>query len=323
MFNERLVTIVVPVYNAEAHVAHCLASVLRQTHSCLEIICINDGSTDNSLEICRSVAAEDGRMVVVDQANAGLSSARNAGIAAASGNFLFFLDSDDLLPCNAIEQFFNEAMTSRADIVSARLSDEVTLLDAVKAGLPFREASFHKGTLDDFYYQKISNHACGKLFRTDLFKRSGIRFPVGRFYEDVATTFRLMALSGMLSFSEDPLYYYRQNTSGISRMYTSKSIEDLLWAYRTIVESFGADMKPPERFYALSVLYTLLRLFNLTARSSAEEYERSGGRFWAQAEYDSLFKPSCLNWKANPTLCSKMLLRRTSFGKKLLVALGK
>ena len=98
-----LISIIVPVYNVEKYLERCLDSILSQTFSDFELILVNDGSTDHSLEICRSYAEKDERILLIDQENRGLSAARNAGIAVAKGEYLGFVDSDDYIAQNMYE----------------------------------------------------------------------------------------------------------------------------------------------------------------------------------------------------------------------------
>lgn len=108
MYNPK-VSVIIPVYNVEAFIAQCLESVINQTYKNLEIICINDGSTDSSKDICDSFTQRDNRVRVIDQKNKGLSGARNSGIEYAKGEFIFLLDSDDWLASRAIESLVNDS----------------------------------------------------------------------------------------------------------------------------------------------------------------------------------------------------------------------
>jgi len=111
------ISVIVPVYNTEKYLPVCLQSCMVQTLRDIEIICINDGSTDGSLEILKAFQQEDGRIKIIDKPNGGLSSARNAGIRAAHGEFLMFLDSDDKLAKNACERVWRETKEAKTDIV--------------------------------------------------------------------------------------------------------------------------------------------------------------------------------------------------------------
>lgn len=113
------ISIIIPVYNVESYLSKCLDSVLCQTYKNIEIICINDGSTDNSLDILNEYALKDNRIKIINQKNSGVSSARNSGLEIAKGDFIRFLDSDDYLPSNACSELINAALINDADIVIA------------------------------------------------------------------------------------------------------------------------------------------------------------------------------------------------------------
>ena len=111
------VTIVIPVYNTENYLDKCLSSVVNQTFSDIKVIIVNDGSTDNSLEICKKYAVNDKRITLIDKVNEGVSIARNIGINLAEGEWIYFLDSDDFLDLNTLENLVIEAHSSDADII--------------------------------------------------------------------------------------------------------------------------------------------------------------------------------------------------------------
>ena len=112
-----MISIIIPVYNVSKYLRACLDSVINQTYKDLEIICINDGSTDDSLEILEEYANKDNRIIIIDKKNAGVSAARNDGIDKAKGEYLFCMDSDDYIDNNFIEVFYNNAKKNNSDLV--------------------------------------------------------------------------------------------------------------------------------------------------------------------------------------------------------------
>ena len=119
MEREPLVSVIVPVYNASAYLERCINSILQQTYQNIELILVNDGSTDNSLQICRRYARQDSRVLVIDQCNRGVSESRNAGIARAKGIYLQFADSDDWLVPTATERMVEKAEQEQCQLVIA------------------------------------------------------------------------------------------------------------------------------------------------------------------------------------------------------------
>ena len=119
-----MISIIIPVYNVEKYLSDCLDSVVNQTYKDLEIICVNDGSTDNSLDILNEYCSKDDRIFVVNKENGGLSSARNAGLAVAKGDFIMFLDSDDWIDNNTCEVALKQMMESNSDVAIWSYSKE-------------------------------------------------------------------------------------------------------------------------------------------------------------------------------------------------------
>lgn len=114
---QPLITVIVPVYNVEKYLRRCLDSIIRQTYQNLEILCIDDGSIDNSGEICEQYVARDARIKVIHQENQGLSTARNKGLDTATGEYIAFVDSDDYIAADVLEQLYQSAVSSDATCV--------------------------------------------------------------------------------------------------------------------------------------------------------------------------------------------------------------
>ena len=112
-----MISIIIPVYNVSKYLRVCLDSVINQTYKDLEIICINDGSLDNSLDILKEYSNKDNRIIIIDKKNSGVSAARNDGIERSSGEYLFFIDSDDYIDNDFIEVFYNNAKKNDSDLV--------------------------------------------------------------------------------------------------------------------------------------------------------------------------------------------------------------
>ena len=112
-----MITVIIPIYNVSKYLKNCLESVINQTYKNLEIICINDGSTDNSLQILKEYKERDERIIIIDKKNAGVSAARNDGIEKASGEYLFCVDGDDYIDEDFFEKFYNNAKKNDSDLV--------------------------------------------------------------------------------------------------------------------------------------------------------------------------------------------------------------
>ena len=212
------ISIVVPVFNVSKYLERCVNSLLEQTYSNIEILLIDDGSTDNSGELCDDFAKKDPRVKVIHQANQGLSGARNTGIDNATGEFVFFCDSDDFLQKDALEFMYNRLCRDNADIAACGIS--CVWDDYEESG---REELFTNPTPGTFSGREavkqmmITNNICtvawNKLYRRSLFKN--IRFPVGALHEDEATVYKLLYGAKVVSYTPNPYYKYYQRSSGI------------------------------------------------------------------------------------------------------------
>ncbi len=185
-----LVSVIIPVYKVEQYLERCVRSVTSQTYDNLEILLIDDGSPDRCGEMCDSFAAEDRRIRVIHQKNGGLSAARNTGIDASSGQWLFFIDSDDFIHRDCIGKLLAAAETSGADIASCGF--EKTEDDTIRGDVrfPATEVISRDEAMRRLFLEEDTSFAWGKIYRRELFQ--GIRFPEGRTFEDLATTHLLV-----------------------------------------------------------------------------------------------------------------------------------
>lgn len=211
-----LISIIIPVYNVEAYIEECLDSVLAQTYKELEVILVDDGSTDKSSEICDQYASLDNRIHVLHQENQGLSDARNSGMAFAKGEYVTFIDSDDYIAPDMMELLYNNMKKENAQIsiCGAWLAYETHLekrqKDDVYLKMDRREAL---RKMLDFGYYDLS--AWGKLYRTELLQ--GIKFPSRKICEDMYVIPEVIAKAECVVYDSTPKYYYRQRQGSITK----------------------------------------------------------------------------------------------------------
>lgn len=208
------ISIIVPIYNAEAYLQTCLDSILAQTYQNLQIILVDDGSTDSSGAICDAYGAKDGRIRVIHQSNGGVAAARNAGLAAAAGDWIGWVDADDwidpdmfaYLLCGALARQVDICVCGRYEELRSRTEHfgwpEKVLLDQ-KAAM--------KALLEDLH---LDNALYDKLWKRELFQ--SIRFPVGHTYEDLATVYRLFGKAERVLCLPEPKYHYRRRHDSIT-----------------------------------------------------------------------------------------------------------
>ena len=222
--NYPLISIIIPVYNVEDFLYECVDSVIFQTYTNLEIILIDDGSLDNCPKICDEYAAKDKRITVIHQKNQGLSAARNAGIQIAKGEYLSFIDSDDKVHPDYINDLY-KALNNSSYKVS--MCKNISFINSIPA-----ENSRNNGQkeiqLTDIFSIENAMCAWGKLFHKSLFE--DILFPLQKLHEDEFVIFKILFKAGKISFCESPLYYYRTREGSIMRNKAEKFYLDFLEA---------------------------------------------------------------------------------------------
>ena len=213
---QPLVSVILPVYNVEKYLEICVHTILKQTYPCLEVVAVNDGSTDNSLEILERIASFDKRIRIVTQENKGLSAARNRGLGEARGEYVQFVDSDDFISPNLLERTVEVSMKNKSDICLFNL--KLFLTNTNKYGF-FRDELFF--LLNDERSTSFQESprlgeiigAWDRLFKADFLASKGIRFVDGLIYEDVPFTIETITQTNNISIIKDHLYYYRKNVS--------------------------------------------------------------------------------------------------------------
>ena len=213
MFFRPLISVIVPVYNVEKYLPQCLDSLIKQTFLPFEIICVNDGSTDGCNEILSRYAAKDRRIRLICQNNRGLSAARNAGLKKAKGQYVLFVDSDDLLHPETLSSLYRQITRHDADICLFGYSPYTD--NGVKtANLP--AAHYGKNENDAFTYQQISGKIFSrvavwcKLYRRGFIRKRKIEFPEGFVFEDVIFHIKTITSAGKICLLNRPLYCYRK-----------------------------------------------------------------------------------------------------------------
>lgn len=216
------VSVIVPVYNVAAYLPKCVASIQNQTERDIEIILVDDGSTDDCGDICENYAQNDARIKVLHQENGGLSEARNTGIHAATAEYLLFIDSDDYVDTDLVETVYTHAERTDADIVAygyQKVSESGEVSYTYNLPEQLTESAVRLEDMPDLLFMTPS--ACNKLFRKALF--SQIEFPPRVWYEDLRTIPKLYPQAGKIACLK-AYYPYKYLTRAHSIM-TSGNIE--------------------------------------------------------------------------------------------------
>ena len=212
-----LISVIVPVYNVEAYLPRCVDSILAQTYQNLEIILVEDGTKDNCGAICDDYARKDARVRVLHKKNGGLSSARNAGIDVARGEYLNFVDSDDWIEPDAYEHMMAAATRYNVKLVCAGRYDVDAGKTEKTVGLCPRKEEVISGielARRIFVWENVDSAACDKLYHRDLFR--DIRYPIGKVCEDVPTTYRIALGAERVAMCAKPIYNYYHRPGSLS-----------------------------------------------------------------------------------------------------------
>lgn len=286
-----LVSVIIPVFNVEKYLEECINSILCQTLTDIEILCINDGSTDSSPDILRKYAEQDRRITVYSQNNRGLSSARNLGMRAAKGRYTYFIDSDDWLERDALRDLYSRAEKDQLDLLlfdAAAFADDPSLNTAVENQKNYYTRNhcynkIYKGI--DILNEMFKNDdycACVymMLARTDFYRKNNIKFIEKIFHEDEPFTLQAIASAGRVAHINNRYYKrrYRQN----SIITQNKTFEHAYGTFKSylFVTEFSKTNTGIEYQYitnkALSLLNTAVFIYSQLDPSEKNKYLKLG-----------------------------------------------
>ncbi|MDY4077588.1 MAG: glycosyltransferase family 2 protein [Clostridium sp.] len=240
----ELISIVVPVYNVEKYLKKCIDSIINQTYKNLEIILVNDGSTDNSGKICDEYVLKDNRIKVIHKKNEGLSSARNLGIDISNGEYIIFVDSDDWIKKDMIKKLYEIIQKDNSDISICNYFLSYNEEDQIqKEKIEFCQFNNIEALkkLYDENFNIIMTISCCKLFKKNLF--SDIKFPKGKIHEDEFTTYKLLYKSKKVSYTSEKMYYYRQREDSITHRKFDRQNLDAVEAFEERISFFKNIVK--------------------------------------------------------------------------------
>ncbi|WP_052399127.1 glycosyltransferase family 2 protein [Candidatus Francisella endociliophora] len=234
-----LISVIIPVYNVQNYLVRCLDSVINQTYKNLEIILVNDGSTDNSLEICQQYIDKDSRIILINKNNGGLSSARNAGLEINKGKYITFIDSDDWVALDYINTLYQNIIDNNADISIVGFEN---VYDSNVEDIPNTnkiKTFSQKEAVNKLILNKLETSACGKLFNSFFFKKN--RFREGIIFEDLEVMYKLFLSANKIVRNSSIKYFYFQRKSSI--MGTAKNIKNIVKTSDTYIDIFVSQNK--------------------------------------------------------------------------------
>lgn len=262
------VSIIIPVYNVEKYINQCLQSVVGQTYKNCEVIIVNDGSTDDSIEIIERYKKSYPEITVVNKKNGGLGAARNEGLKYVTGKYIVFIDSDDYLSTNYIEDLYKNIKTNDCDMSICgfeKFYDFNNKKELVKldSSIDFNKVYTNFEVLDLIFYNKIFCHAWNKMYKRELFEKNNIVYEEGKLYEDIYTTVKLVSKAKKIFFVDEELYMYRIREGNITSISNRKSIEDYNYAIMRVNEYFQYENllnASKENLINFNLAYTLSSL---------------------------------------------------------------
>lgn len=268
----KLVSVVVPVYNVQNYLNRCMKCITGQTYSKLEIILVDDGSNDQSGEICEIWSEKDDRVITIHQKNGGLSAARNAGIERASGEYLIFVDSDDVIDVKMIEQLVDLIENQNAEIAICGVNhifDETSIkFERTETAIKILDKNT---AIREMWYQKsFLPSAWGKAYSRQMFGNS--RFTEGILFEDIDLMHELFWKCNRIVYQDAPLYgYVHRENSITTSQFTEKdcvilNVSDKLLRF---AEENNKNLLPAAQSYAVTAAFRVY----LNAPRNEKKYE--------------------------------------------------
>ena len=256
-----LISIIVPVYNVEEYLDKCVDSIINQTYTNLEIILVDDGSPDNCPAMCDEWAEKDNRIKVIHKENGGLSDARNSGIEASNGKWVYFIDSDDYVSEDTIEKLYKVAIVNNCDMAIGRY---VEVCDGIEKEAEYSN-QIYIYSQDEYWEQLYSLSlqkeylvsvsliiSCNKLIKRNIF--DSIKFLEGKYHEDEFIIHNLISKCNKIAFLDSKLYYYVQQNNSIMHKPSLASITDGLEA---VVQRENYFIENKKTFLNLSLISSL------------------------------------------------------------------
>lgn len=325
----KLISVIIPVFNVEKYLERCIKSIINQTYKNLEILLINDGSTDKSIEICNRYLEIDNRIVLLNKENGGLSSARNLGIDKAKGEYISFVDSDDF-----IHELMYETLVSNLEKNDCDISI-IESLDVIEDKDFIFELKNNNNSIVYSKEESIANYldgkfipAWGKLYRKELFE--SIRFPIGILNEDEAIMIRVFdSCTRNIVYQDIKLYFYLKRKSG-SITSTKKNIKNNIdWinnSYSNLIyikNNYPKLIRKGEARYYNSIVAMLIRLVDLNSsefNSEMYKYKRllrvNNNKILRNSEVTLKFKIKCCLMTLNINIYK--FIRKIKFKNKIL-----
>ncbi|CDG86475.1 glycosyltransferase family 2 protein [Xenorhabdus bovienii] len=256
---KKKISIIIPVYNVEKYIEKCINSIKKQSYNNFEAIVVNDGSTDKSIEKILPIIDHDSRFRILNKKNAGLSSARNQGIENSTGEYITFIDSDDYIHHNFLQDMIEKTIKTDSDIC---------VCDVQTVGEKGNKIKYLKQNIDSentsldiypIYLEAVSvlPNVGNKLYKKELFNK--IKFPTGRYFEDIAVMHEIIFNTKKICYINKPLFYYVIRENSITQTQNEKYFIDRFW----VAEYIREELKNKKIYEKYKKNYAILYLVHL------------------------------------------------------------
>lgn len=264
-----IISIIIPNYNGEEYLSKCLESVLLQTFKDFEIICVDDGSTDNSINIIKSFQKKDSRILLFQQNQSGPGCARNLGIENSAGDYILFLDSDDILAKDALSSLYNYQIKYDVDFICGKIKyfDNITNKEIKCIGWNNVSSSaiYNINDIRSQLFQKIVPVNHGKLFIRKIILDNNLKFEKYNMAEDALFVYSYLLYIKNLIFIDNIIYEYRLNVKNSLTSKKSKNFADFIFSYNKLKENLIRINKYKEykKTYYIAFLYCFIHLLKV------------------------------------------------------------
>lgn len=229
---DKLISVIVPIYNVEKYLTKCIESIINQTYKNLEIILVDDGSPDNCPTICDEYAKKDSRIKVIHKKNGGLSDARNAGLDIATGEYVMFIDSDDFIDIDMMKSMMNNMIDNNVDLVVCNIKYIYDNGEKVKYNQEDKILDKHEAMKEYIKDGIVQAIACNKLYKKKLI--SDLRYKVGKINEDEFFTYKIVDRTDRIYYNSKPFYKYLQRNTSIMGTYSIKRLDAVEASYERL-----------------------------------------------------------------------------------------
>ncbi|MCE5221490.1 MAG: glycosyltransferase [Clostridium sp.] len=234
-----MISIIIPVYNVGEYIKECLDSILMQTYKDLQIIIVDDGSSDNTMNIVKEYEDKFENVIILYQKNQGVSVARNTAFDYIKGEYTIYIDPDDFLELDMLENMYNRAKKDHVDIVISEYyvyyNDKDNRNYIEKYNVDSREIYNNYDVIDFMLNYELQGQLWNKFFKTELLKQIKFKFEPNRYIQDVFPVFKAIYKSKGIAFIDKPLYYYRQRATSTVHKKNAKLAEDYYFAMSSII----------------------------------------------------------------------------------------